>query len=78
MRVDGLAAAKQAYARSGAMLGAIDASPKMVLDVHTTNKREQPEHLHQYENNAYLRARVNGMRRSPHGVKAAHTIRRLG
>merc|ERR1712151_294763 len=56
LRVDALAAAKQAYARSGAMLGAIDASPKMVLDVHTTNKREQPEHLHQYENNAYLRA----------------------
>jgi len=77
LRVDGLAAAKQAYARSGAMLGAIDASPKMVLDVHTTNKREQPD-IHQYENNAYLRARVNGMRRSPHGVKAAHTIRRLG
>ena len=34
--------------------------------------------INQYENNAYLRARVNGMRRSPHGVKAAHTLRRLG
>jgi hypothetical protein len=77
MRVDGLAAAKQAYARSGAMLDGITASPKMVLDVHTTNKREQPD-IHQYENNAHLRARVNGMRRSPAGVKAAHTIRRLG
>ena len=77
LRVDGLAAAKQAYARSGAMLGAIDASPKIVLDVHTTNMREKPD-IAQYENNAYLKARVNGMRRTPHGVKAAHTIRRLG
>jgi len=78
LRVDGLAAAKQAYARSGAMLGAIGAGHPIILDVHTTNKRESPDHLHQYENNAYLKARVNGMRRSPHGVKAAHTIRRLG
>jgi len=78
VRVDGLAAAKQAYARSGAMLGAIGAGHPIILDVHTTNKREQPDHLHQYENNAYLKARVNGMRRSPHGVKAAHTVRRLG
>ena len=78
LRVDGLAAAKQAYTRSGAMLGAIGAGHPIILDVHTTNKREQPDHLHQYENNAYLKARVNGMRRSPHGVKAAHTIRRLG
>jgi len=77
LRVDGLAAAKQAYTRSGAMLGAIDASPKIVLDVHTTNKREKPE-IMQYENNAYLKARVNGMRKTPHGVKAAHTIRRFG
>ena len=77
LRVDGLAAAKQAYARSGAMLGGITASPKMVLDVHTTNKREQPD-IFQYENNAHLRSRVNGMRRSPAGVKAAHTLRRLG
>lgn len=77
VRIEGLAAAKEAYARSGAMLGAIDASPKMVLDVHTTNKREKPD-ITQYENNAYLRARVNGMRRTPHGVKAAHTLRRLG
>ena len=78
LRIDGLRAAKEAYTRSGAMLGAIDASPKMVLDVHTTNKREKPDMINQYENNAYLRARVNGMRRSPHGVKAAHTLRRLG
>ena len=77
MRVDGLAAAKEAYARSGAMLGGITASPKMVLDVHTTNKREKPD-IFQYENNAHLRSRVNGMRRSPAGVKAAHTLRRLG
>lgn len=76
LRVDGLAAAKEAYARSGAMLGAIDASPKMVLDVHTTNKRELVD-VPQYENNAYLKARVNGMRRSPAGVRAAHTPRRL-
>merc|ERR1712151_262433 len=78
LRIDGLNAAKEAYTRSGAMLGGITASPKMVLDVHTTNKRESPDWIHQYENNAYLKARVNGMRRSPHGVKAAHTLRRLG
>ena len=72
-----MAAAKQAYTRAGAMLGAIDGSPKFVLDVHTTNKREKPD-IAQYENNAYLKSRVNGMRRSPHGVKAAHTMRKFG
>ena len=77
LRVDGLTAAKEAYATSGAMLGAIGASPQMVLDVHTTNKRERVE-IHQYQNNSHLKARINGMRRSPAGVKAAHTLRRLG
>merc|ERR1711957_814676 len=38
LRVDGLAAAKQAYTRSGAMLGAIGAGHPIILDVHTTNK----------------------------------------
>merc|ERR1712151_345481 len=79
LRVDGLHHAKEAYANAGTMLGAITSGSKIILDAKTTNKSEQPhEELKQYENNKYLHDRVAGMRKTPHGVKAAHTVRRMG
>lgn len=79
LRVDGLHHAKQAYSNAGTMLGAITSGSRIILDAKTTNKQEHPhESLRQYENNKHLQDRVNGMRKTPHGVKAAHTIRRMG
>jgi len=79
LRVDGLHHAKQAYSNAGTMLGAITSGSKIILDAKTTNKQEHPhEQLRQYENNKYLHDRVAGMRKTPHGVKAAHTLRRMG
>lgn len=79
LRIDGLHHAKEAYDRAGTMLGAIGAGSRIILDAHTTNKSEHPpKELRQYENNKYLHDRVAGMRKTPHGVKAAHTLRRLG
>jgi hypothetical protein len=79
LRVDGLHSAKQAYGRAGIMLDAITSGSRIILDAKTTNKQEQPHaDLKQYENNKYLHDRVAGMRRTPHGVKAAHTLRKLG
>ena len=54
LRVDGLHHAKEAYSRSGTMLGAITAGSRIILDAKTTNKAEHPhEELKQYENNKY-------------------------
>merc|ERR1711957_1113297 len=79
LRVDGLHHAKQAYGRAGTMLGAITSGSRIILDAKTTNKQEHPHpELRQYENNKYLHDRVAGMRKTPHGVKAAHTVRRMG
>jgi hypothetical protein len=79
LRVDGLHHAKEAYARSGNMLDAINSGSRIILDAKTTNKSEHPhEELRQYEDNKYLHNRLAGMRRTPHGVKAAHTVRRMG
>ena len=77
LRVDGLHHAKEAYNRAGTMLGAITSGSRIILDAKTTNKQEHPD-IKQYENNKYLHDRVAGMRRTPHGVKAAHTLRKLG
>jgi hypothetical protein len=77
LRTQGLGAAKEAYSRSGLMLESIEANPKMVLDVQTTNKKEKPDY-YQYENNKHLQARIHSMRRTLHGVKAAHTLRKFG
>jgi hypothetical protein len=77
LRTDAIAYAKEAYVNSGAMLDNLNSSNPMVLDVKTTNKREYPDVM-QYENNVNLKARLNALRRTPLGVKAAHTIRRLG
>ena len=79
LRVDGLHHAKEAYGRAGTMLGAITSGSRIILDAKTTNKQEHPHpELRQYENNKYLHDRVAGMRKTPHGVKAAHTVRRMG
>lgn len=79
LRVDGLHHAKQAYGRAGTMLDSITSGSRIILDAKTTNKSEHPhEELKQYENNKYLHDRVAGMRKTPHGVKAAHTLRRMG
>ena len=79
LRVDGLNAAKEAYANSSAILDSINSPspPHMVLDVKTTNKREYPD-VRLYENNSNLRARLNELKKTPLGAKAAHTLRRLG
>lgn len=78
MRVGGLEHAKEAYTNSGIMLDSIVTGNgnKMILDAKTTNKSEQPD-LRLYEENQYKHDRVEKMRRTPHGVKALHTLRRM-
>jgi len=80
-RTDSLKHANSAYEGSSAVLGAIAnnlvPSPHMILDAKVTNKREQPD-LKLYENNHTLQRRLESLRKTPAGVRAAHTLRRLG
>ena len=76
-RDEGLKHAKKAYDSSNAMLGSISLpTPHMVLDVKTTNKREQPD-IRLHENNHNMHKRIEDLRRTPAGVRAAHTPRRF-
>jgi len=75
---EGLHHAKKAYEASDSILGSIsDPTPHMILDVKTLNKKEQPD-LKLYENNNYRKRRLQELKRTPAGVRAAHTIRRFG
>ena len=77
LREQGVHHAKKAFDTSHAVLGSIGLpSPSMVLDIKTTNKREQPD-LKMYENNEVLKKRVESLRKTPAGVRAAHTLRRF-
>jgi len=49
---------------------------KLIMDVKTTNKAEHND-LNLHENNQYRKDRINWLKRTPLGVKAAHTLRRL-
>jgi hypothetical protein len=77
LRIEGLHHAKQAYETSGVMLDSINAESKMILDAKSANKHEHPE-IKLYQENKHLQKRINDMRRTLHGVKAAHTLRRMG
>lgn len=77
LRNEGLHYANQAYERSGVMLDSINAGSKIILDAKTTNKLEHPD-IKLYQDNKHLQKRINELRRTPHGVKAAHTLRRMG
>ena len=74
---EGLKHARKAYETSHAVLDSISLpTPHMVLDVKTTNKREQPD-FRMHENNFYRQKRMEDLRRTPAGVRAAHTPRRF-
>lgn len=79
LRAEGVAAAKEAYVNSGHMLDALTSQNggSVVLDVKTLNKREFPTVM-QYGENHNLKERMESLRRTPMGVKAAHTLRRMG
>jgi hypothetical protein len=73
----GLQHARKAYETSSAMLDSFyNPTPSMILDIKILNKREQPD-IRLYENNQHAKQLLNEMRRTPAGVRAANTIRRL-
>lgn len=77
LREQGVKHAKKAFDTSSAVLGSISGPNRsMVLDVKMTNKREHPD-LRLYENNDVLKKRVEALRKTPAGVRAAHTPRRF-
>lgn len=70
--------AKKAFETSSAVLGAVGLpTTSLVLDVKMLNKREHPD-VRLYENNEVMKKRVNSLRKTPAGVRAAHTPRRFG
>lgn len=77
----GLNAAKSTYASSSAMLDSITNNvapiPHVVLNVNAINKREQPD-LKLHLNNQALQKRIEDLSKTPAGVRAANTPRRLG
>jgi hypothetical protein len=79
-KVEGLAAAKAAEANSHNMLYSVVNEPagsnKMILGVDLLNSYEQPD-LRIHENNLTLKRRIEGLRNTPAGVRAAHTFRKL-
>jgi len=79
-RVEGIAAAKAAEAKSHNMLYSVVNEPagsnKMILGVELLNNYEQPD-LRIHENNLTLKRRIEGVRNTPAGVRAAHTFRKL-
>lgn len=78
LRDQGLHHAKEAYRNSDVMLDSIQthSGNKLIMDVKTTNKAEHND-LNLHENNQYRKDRINWLKRTPLGVKAAHTLRRL-
>jgi hypothetical protein len=73
--------ANQSYQKSSKILDSItqnlaEGNNHMVLDAITTNKRENPD-LALYEDNQTRNRRIEQLRHTPAGVRAAHTIRRL-
>lgn len=76
-----LNAAKNAYESSSTLLDSITNSvapnPHVVLDAKAVNKREHPD-IKLHQNNKVLKKRIEDLRRTPAGVRAAHTPRRLG
>ena len=77
LREQGVQLAKKTYDTSNAVLGSIGLpTPSLVLDVKMTNKREHPD-LRLYENNEVMKKRFDALRKTPAGVRAAHTPRRF-
>lgn len=77
LREQGVQHAKKAFDTSSAVLGGVGLpTPSMVLDVKMTNKREHPD-VRLYENNEVMKKRVDALRKTPAGVRAAHTPRRF-
>ena len=78
---EGLHYARQTFDTASAMLGSITNgqvdSPHMILNVDVQNKREQPD-LQIYAENENRKHRLAALRHTPAGVRAAHTLRRLG
>ena len=77
----GLVASKQTFNTASAVLSSITnnlaGSPQMILKADMTNKREQPD-LKVHENNEYKQRRLEELKNTPAGVRAAHTLRKLG
>jgi len=77
----GLNAAKHTYEASSAMLDSIAnniaPSPHVILNANVVNKREHPD-IKLHEKNHSLQKRIEDLRRTPAGVRAAHTPKRLG
>jgi hypothetical protein len=77
IKEEGLNHAKKTYQASNDILESISLpTSHMILDVQNTNKREQPN-IELYENNHHRQKRIEDLRRTPAGVRAAHTPRRL-
>jgi hypothetical protein len=55
----------------------IGGTPEMILPVTVTNTKEKPDFITNVENNA-LKNRVEKLRKTSIGVRAAHTPRRMG
>jgi hypothetical protein len=74
---EGLKHARKAFESSHSVLESVSLpTPHVILDVKMTNKREQPN-FRMHENNLYKQKRMEDMRRTPAGVRAAHTPRRI-
>jgi len=73
--------AKNAFEGSDAVLNSISSSitpsPHYILDANVLNKKEQPD-FRMHEDNHNLKRRLEELKRTPAGVRAAHTLRRLG
>jgi len=72
LRTEGIKHAKKTFKVSDAVLGAVGhPGPNIILDIKTTNKKEQPD-LKIFENNTTRKNRVEGLRRTPTGIKYLH------
>lgn len=78
---EGLHHARKSFDTASAMLGSITNgqvdSPHMILNIDVQNKREQPD-LQIHAGNERRKHRLAALRHTPAGVRAAHTLRRLG
>jgi hypothetical protein len=78
---EGLNHAKKTYESSSTILNNITndvaSSPHVVLNANAVNKREQPD-LKLHENNQGLNKRIEDLKKTPAGVRAINTPRRLG
>ncbi len=78
LKEEGLKHAKKTFESSSAVLDSISLPtiPHVILDVKTLNKREQPD-IKLHENNHHRQKRMEDLRKTPAGVRAAHTPRRF-